>query len=378
MVFRAETAKSPILDLLSAMSAAKASDLYLTFGAPPMARGDTGLVPLAPTALDDAGLNLILADLAAPEALADFARTKELNLALDLGPTGRFRVNAFRQRQHPGLVVRHIPAAIPTLEELRLPVSLGGLCLEKRGLVIVVGGTGSGKSTSLAAMLDYRNRTQSGHIVTIEDPIEFIHEHRQCLVTQREVGIDTISFEAALKNALRQKPDIILIGEIRDAATMEHAINIAETGHLCLATLHANNANQAIERVINFFPHEAHAQLLLNLSLNLKAVVSQRLVPTLSGKRTVALEIMLNLGLIKDLIAKGEIRDIKPAIAAANEQGMRTFDQSLMQLVRDGAIAEDVAFAEADSPTDLQLLFRRMKTGAGAGLAGVDTSKLSL
>ena len=322
------TAKSPIPALLAAMLAAKASDLYLTVGAPPMARGDAGLTPLAPAALTDADVELMLGDLAGADALADFARSKELNLALDLGPAGRFRVNVFRQRQHSGLVIRQIPAVIPTLQDLRLPDLLGRLCLEKRGLIIMVGGTGSGKSTSLAAMLDYRNRTESGHIITIEDPIEFIHDHQKCIVTHREVGIDTASFEAALKNALRQKPDIILIGEIRDADTMEHAIHIAETGHLCLATLHANNANQAIERIVNFFPHEAHAQLLLNLSLNLKAVVSQRLVPTLAGKRAVALEIMLNQGQIRDLIRKGEVRDIKAAMAAAADQGMRTFDQS--------------------------------------------------
>ena len=372
------TAKSPIPALLAAMLAAKASDLYLTVGAPPMARGDAGLTPLAPAALTDADVELMLGDLAGADALADFARSKELNLALDLGPAGRFRVNVFRQRQHSGLVIRQIPAVIPTLQDLRLPDLLGRLCLEKRGLIIMVGGTGSGKSTSLAAMLDYRNRTESGHIITIEDPIEFIHDHQKCIVTHREVGIDTASFEAALKNALRQKPDIILIGEIRDADTMEHAIHIAETGHLCLATLHANNANQAIERIVNFFPHEAHAQLLLNLSLNLKAVVSQRLVPTLAGKRAVALEIMLNQGQIRDLIRKGEVRDIKAAMAAAADQGMRTFDQSLLQMVKDGTIGEDVALAEADSATDLQLALRQVKVGAGAGLAGVDTSKLSL
>jgi len=371
-------AKSPILTLLAGMLAAKASDLYLTVGVAPMARGDGGLAPLADAPLRDADIELILSDLADSETLAEFAKSKELNLALDLGAAGRFRVNVFRQRQHSGLVIRQIPAVIPTLADLRLPELLGRLCLEKRGLVVMVGGTGSGKSTSLAAMLDYRNRNESGHIITIEDPIEFIHDHGKCIVTHREVGIDTASFEAALKNALRQKPDIILIGEIRDADTMEHAIHIAETGHLCLATLHANNANQAIERIVNFFPHGAHAQLLLNLSLNLKALVSQRLVPTLTGKRAVALEIMLNHGQIKDLIKKGEVRDIKTAMAAAADQGMRTFDQALLQLVKDGTVAEDVALAEADSATDLQLALRQVKMGGNAGLASVDTSKLSL
>ncbi len=371
------TAKSPLPSWLAAMLADKASDLYLTVGAPPMARGDKGMVPLRPEPLSATEVETVLADLATPQALADFAATKELNLALDLGAAGRFRVNGFRQRQHPGLVIRTIPLTIPTLDDLRLPELLGRLCLEKRGLVIMVGGTGSGKSTTLAAMLDYRNRNAAGHIITIEDPIEFIHDHRQCLITHREVGIDTLSFEAALKNALRQKPDIILIGEIRDAETMEHAINIAETGHLCLATLHANNANQAIERILNFFPHEAHSQLLLNLSLNLRAVVSQRLVPTLQGKRTVALEVLLNQGQIRDQIRKGDVKDIKTAIAAAEDQGMQTFDQALYRLVRAEAISEEVALAEADSPTDLRLMLQQTKLGA-AGLASVDTSKLSL
>jgi twitching motility protein PilU len=369
-------AASPIRDWLGLMAAARAADLYLTFGAPPMARGDRGMAPLRPEPLADAEIGAILADLATPEALAAFGRDREMNLALDLGASGRFRVNAFWQRQHAGLVIRTIPATIPTLEDLRLPELLGRLCLEKRGLVIMVGGTGSGKSTSLAAMLDYRNRTEPGHIITIEDPIEFIHDHGKCIITHREVGIDTPSFESALKNALRQKPDVIFIGEIRDAHTMEQAIVIAETGHLCLATLHANNANQAIERVLNFFPPEAHRQLLLNMSLNLRAVISQRLVPTLQGKRTVALEIMLNQGQIRDLVAKGEVKDIKPAMAAA-DQGMQTFDQSLYRLVRAQAISEEVALAEADSPTDLRLMLQQTKLGT-AGLASVDTSKLSL
>jgi twitching motility protein PilU len=367
-----------IHDLLATMIAKGGSDLYVTVGVPPTLRGDFGLQQLADVALGQSDVETMLVAIATPTTVADFARTGELNFALDLGASGRFRVNAFRQRGATGMVIRTIPTRIPTVAELGLPPLLGELCLAKRGLVIMVGGTGSGKSTSLAAMIDHRNRTQPGHIVTIEDPIEFIHDHRACIITQREVGIDTANVDVALKNALRQKPDIILIGEIRDAEAMEHAIVISETGHLCLATLHANNANQAIERILNFFPHEKHGQLLLNLSLNLRAVLSQRLVPTVDGKRTAALEIMLNQGIIREMIRKGEVKDIKPAMAQAADQGMQTFDQCLLRLVATGRIAEDVALAEADNPTDLRLQLQQGRIGKSGGLAGVDTSKLSL
>lgn len=367
-----------IHDLLATMIAMGASDLYVTVGVPPTLRGDFGLRKQGDQELVQADVESMLDAIATPNAAAEFGRTGELNFALDLAPTGRFRVNAFRQRGATGMVVRTIPTRIPTLSELGLPPLLGDLCLAKRGLVMMVGGTGSGKSTSLAAMIDHRNRTQAGHIVTIEDPIEFIHDHRECIVTQREVGIDTATVDVALKNALRQKPDIILIGEIRDAEAMEHAIVISETGHLCLATLHANNANQAIERILNFFPHEKHGQLLLNLSLNLRAVLSQRLVATVDGKRTAALEIMLNQGIIRDMIRKGEVKDIKPAMAQARDQGMQTFDQCLLDLVAAGRIPEDVALAEADNATDLRLRLQQGRIGQSGGLAGVDTSKLSL
>ena len=371
-------AQSRIHQWLADMVGRKGSDLYLTFGAPPSLRDDSGLVQLDPAPLTDDGLAAIMADIAGPAQRDQFARDCELNMALDLDGVGRFRVNAFRQRQHTGLVIRRITTRIPTLADLGLPTLLGELCCEKRGLVIMVGGTGSGKSTSLAAMIDYRNSKEAGHIITIEDPIEYVHEHKKCIVTQREVGIDTASFDIALKNALRQKPDAILVGEIRDAEIMEQAINIAETGHLAMATLHANNANQAIERILNFFEKDEHAAILLNLSLNLKGILSQRLVPTKDGKRTVVLEILLNQGLIKDLIAKGEVKEIKPVMADNAERGMQTFDQHLIKLWKDGIIAEEVALAEADSPADLKLKLSREKLGGlEGGLKGIDTSKLS-
>lgn len=370
--------RSPLHQWLLDMTTRQGTDLYLTFGSAPMMRGDRGLTPLAEQRLDDAALAHLVSDIASDAQQAEFEREREFNMALDLPQAGRFRVNMFKQRQHTGLVIRRITASIPTLEQLHLPALLGTLACEKRGLIIVAGGTGSGKSTSLAAMIDDRNRREPGHIITIEDPIEYIHEHRQCLITQREVGVDTQSVDAALKNALRQKPDAILIGEIRDRQVMEHALNIAETGHLALATLHANNANQAIERVVNFFDHPAQSQILLNLSLNLKAILSQRLVRTRSGDRRAALEILLNQGLIKDLIRKGEIKEIKAIMAENAESGMRTFDQSLFDLWKERDIDDETAIAEADSPGDLKLRIQRETLGGGEGLAAVDTSKLSL
>ena len=367
-----------LLQWLLNMVARKGSDMYISFGSPPLMRGDDGMVPLSDLVLDDAAIGQVLADFMTGEQLSEFDREREFNMALDLGEKGRFRINAFKQRQHSGLVIRQIVTTIPTLDQLRLPKLLGELCCEKRGLVVVVGGTGSGKSTSLAAMIDYRNRKDAGHIITVEDPIEYVHEHKKCLVTQREVGVDTKTFESALKNALRQKPDVILVGEIRDEKVMEHAINIAETGHLALATLHANNANQALERMLNFFPHEMHTQILLNLSLNLRGILSQRLVRTKKGGRTAALEIMLNQGLIKDLVRKGEVKEIKGVMAQNTEQGMQTFDQALFTLWSNDEIDEDIALAEADSPGDLRLLMQRKKLGGGEGLKAVDTSKLSL
>ncbi|MBF0168043.1 MAG: PilT/PilU family type 4a pilus ATPase [Alphaproteobacteria bacterium] len=370
---------SKIRTWLATMIAHKGADLYITHGAPPTMRGDGGFNILQREPLDDEAIAAVLADITTPAQREEFEEVCELNMALDLGKTqGRFRINAMKQRQHTAMVIRRITAQVPTMESLGLPQVLGDLVLEKRGLVILVGGTGSGKSTTLAAMIDHRNASAPGHIITIEDPIEYIHDHKRCIVTQREVGVDTQSFDTALKNTLRQKPDVILIGEIRDANSMQQSINIAETGHLALATLHANNANQAIERVLNFFEKEMHHQILLNLSLNLKGIVSQRLVAKAGGGRALALEILLNQGLIKDLVRKGEVKEIKPVMAANTDLGMQTFDQCLFRLFVEGAIDEETALAEADSPSDLKLQMKQQLTGGGEGLSSVDTSKLSL
>ncbi|MBF0355785.1 MAG: PilT/PilU family type 4a pilus ATPase [Alphaproteobacteria bacterium] len=370
---------SKIRTWLATMIAHKGADLYITHGAPPTMRGEGGFNILQREPLDDEAIGAVLADITTPAQREEFEEVCELNMALDLGKTqGRFRINAMKQRQHTAMVIRRITAQVPTMESLGLPQVLGDLVLEKRGLVILVGGTGSGKSTTLAAMIDHRNASAPGHIITIEDPIEYIHDHKRCIVTQREVGVDTQSFDTALKNTLRQKPDVILIGEIRDANSMQQSINIAETGHLALATLHANNANQAIERVLNFFEKEMHHQILLNLSLNLKGIVSQRLVAKAGGGRALALEILLNQGLIKDLVRKGEVKEIKPVMAANTDLGMQTFDQCLFRLFVEGAIDEETALAEADSPSDLKLQMKQQLTGGGEGLSSVDTSKLSL
>jgi len=287
---------------------------------------------------------------------AEFERTKECNFAVAPTGIGRFRVNAFVQQGNVGMVMRTIPATIPTIDTLGLPQVLKDVASSKRGLVIFVGATGSGKSTSLAAMVDHRNETSYGHIITVEDPVEFVHPHKNCIVTQREVGIDTDTWEAALKNTLRQAPDVILMGEVRDRETMEHAVAFAETGHLCMATLHANSANQALDRIINFFPEERRAQLLMDLSLNLKAMVSQRLLPRQEGKgRVAAVEIMLNTPLIADLIFKGEVAEIKELMKRSRELGMQTFDQSLFDLYESQMVTYEDALRNADSVNDLRL-----------------------
>jgi twitching motility protein PilU len=301
---------------------------------------------------------------------AEFEETQECNFAISLQGVSRFRVNAFTQRGSVGVVLRVIRSEIPLLEDLNLPPILKDIAMTKRGLVIFVGATGSGKSTSLAAMVGYRNKNSHGHIITIEDPIEFVHNHINCIVTQREVGVDTDSYEVALKNTLRQAPDVILIGEIRDRETMEHAIAFAETGHLCLSTLHANSTNQALDRIINFFPEERRQQLLMDLSLNLKSLISQRLIPTVSGNgRIAAIEIMLNSPLMSDLIFKGNVHDIKELIAKSNELGMQTFDQALFNLYEAGQIKYEDALRNADSVNDLRL---RIK------LEGKDSSNSNL
>jgi twitching motility protein PilU len=305
----------------------------------------------------------------------EFANKFEMNLALSNGPA-RFRVNMFRQRGAVGMVVRLVRTKIKTLAELGHPPVLSQIMSSKRGLILVVGGTGSGKSTTLAAMIDERNRTATGHIITIEDPVEFVHEHQQCVVTQREVGIDTLSYKDALKNTLRQAPDVILIGEIRDSQTMEYAIEFAETGHLCIATLHANNANQAIERVLNFFAHERQHEIRMQLSLNLRAIISQRLVPSLIGNgRAAALEVLLDTPRIKDLVKKGDIESIKDAMEQGVNEGCCSFDQALFDLTVMGRIDESEAYKAADSPNNLRLQIERFRRSGGHSF---DTPELRL
>jgi twitching motility protein PilU len=356
------------------------SDLYITAHAAPMWRGDKGFVGLREKPLTGEEINRIIATFMNEKQRHEFDLTGEFNMALMMDGVGRFRLNLFKQRGMPGIVARIIRSKIPTLADLKLPSLMGDLVMEKRGLIFVVGGTGSGKSTTLAAMIGHRNESAPGHIITIEDPVEFVHDHKQCVVTQREVGVDTESFDAALKNTLRQHPDLILIGEIRDMKTMEHAINIAETGHLAMATLHANNANQAIERVVNFFPNEMHHQILLNLSLNLRGIISQRLVKKIDGGRAAALEILLNQGYIKELIGKGDVKELKKIMEQNVQVGMQTFDQALLKLFSEGQISEETALGEADNVGDLKLKMKQANVGdgKGGGLKSVDTSKLSL
>lgn len=345
----------------------KASDIYLTYGCPPCLRVNDEISPLGDVLLSDADLNTLLADMIDEDKLDEFESTLELNTAIRWGEEARFRINAFKQQQHSAVVIRRIQTDIPALETLELPKAYGQLVMERRGMVLVVGPTGSGKSTSLASMINHRNTYGHGHVITIEDPIEFIHNHKGCLISQRDVGIDTYSYSLALKNALRQCPDVVLIGEIRDRDTMEQAINFSETGHLCLATLHAKNASQAIERIVNFFPEEKHSQLLLNLSLNMKGILSQRLIKTKDGKRKVAAEVMLNQGVIRNLIEEGKPKEIKEIMEKNRGLGMQTFEQALLDLYARGEITEEVAIAEADNPANLKLQIRSVKLSGPTG-----------
>jgi len=331
------------------------SDLYFTMGAPPAAKFQGVLKPLENIKLSNERIIEIANSMMDAEQRASFEQVPEMNLAISEQGIGRFRVNIFKQRNCYALVIRNIKVDIPNAESLGLPQILKDKIMEKRGLILFVGGTGSGKSTSLAALIDHRNSNASGHIITIEDPIEFIHPHKKSLVNQREVGVDTLSYEDALKNTLRQAPDVILIGEIRSQETMEHALAFAETGHLCLSTLHANNANQALDRIINFFPEERRGQLLMDLSLNLQAFVSQRLVPTIEGKRVAAIEILLGTKLVSDLIHKGDIHGIKEAMEKSENLGMQTFDMHLLRLYKSGVISLDEALRNSDSPNNLKL-----------------------
>ena len=345
-----------IHNLLRGMLSKKASDLFITAGFPPAFKMDGKMTPVSPQALTAQHTQELARSIMNDKQAAEFEATHECNFAISPPGIGRFRVNVFMQQQRVGIVLRTITTKIPDLDEMGLPSVLKDIVMTKRGLVILVGGTGSGKSTTLAAMLGHRNKNSYGHIITIEDPVEYVHDHINCIITHREVGVDTDSWQAALKNTLRQAPDVILIGEIRDHETMEHAVAFAETGHLCLATLHANSANQALDRIINFFPEERRTQLLMDLSLNVKALISQRLIPKKGGAgRAAAIEILLNSPLIADLIFKGEVSEIKGVMAKSREIGMQTFDQALFDLYESDAISYEEALKNADSLNDLRL-----------------------
>ena len=348
-----------IHELLRAMVAKKASDLFVTAGFPPAFKLDGKMTPVSNQSLTPQHTQELARSLMNDKQAQEFEGKKECNFAINPPGIGRFRVNAFVQQQRVGMVLRTITTAIPKMDDLGLPPVLKDVAMTKRGLVIMVGGTGSGKSTTLAAMIGYRNENSYGHIITIEDPIEYVHDHKNCLITQREVGVDTDTWEDALKNTLRQAPDVILIGEVRERETMEHAIAFAETGHLCMCTLHANSANQALDRIINFFPEERRAQLLMDLSLNLKGLVSQRLIPLKDTKgRAAAIEILLNSPLISDLIFKGEVHEIKEIMKKSRELGMQTFDQALFDLYEAGKIGYEDAMRNADSMNELRLAIK--------------------
>ena len=345
-----------INDLLRLMISRNGSDLFITADFPPAIKVDGQVTKLSPQPLTGAHTQALARSIMSDKQAADFERSKECNFAIAPATIGRFRVSAFVQQGKIGMVLRVIPATLPTIDGLAMPPVLKDIAMSKRGLCILVGATGSGKSTTLAAMIDWRNENSFGHIITVEDPVEFMHTHKNCVVTQREIGIDTESWEAALKNTLRQAPDVILMGEIRDRETMEHAVAFAETGHLCMATLHANSATQALDRIINFFPEERRAQLLMDLSLNLKAMISQRLIPRQAGKgRIAAVEIMLNSPLIADLVFKGEVSEIKEIMKKSGNLGMQTFDQALFTLYESHTITYEDALRNADSVNDLRL-----------------------
>ena len=331
------------------------SDLYFSTGARPSAKFNGVLTPLGKDPAPPGWVNTLAQEIMNDKQRLEFEAKPEMNLALSLTDIGRFRVNIFKQRNEVAMVIRNIVTDIPQFDDLGLPEVLKKVIMAKRGLVLFVGGTGSGKSTSLAALIDYRNTHSKGHIITIEDPVEYIHPHKGCIINQREVGVDTDSFADALKNTLRQAPDVILIGEIRDRETMEHALAFAETGHLAISTLHANNANQALDRIINFFPEERRTQLLSDLSINLQSFVSQRLIPTIDGKRCAAIEIMLNSGRVADLIQQGSVLEIKEAMAKSEGMGMQTFDTALFRLYKDGRISLEEALKNADAENNLRL-----------------------
>jgi twitching motility protein PilU len=358
-----------ILAYFKTMVEIEASDLYLTVARPLMYRVDgqirsMGDQSFAPNDLEDLAQSVMN-----ERQREEFKQSHEMNMAMSLPGVSRFRVNIFRQRGSVGMVIRRVKADVSTLDELGLPAILKDIAMTKRGLTLVVGATGSGKSTTLAAMVDHRNSNEAGHIITIEDPIEFVHRHKQSIITQREVGFDTHSFQAALKNTLRQAPDVILVGEIRDTETMEAAVTFAETGHLCLGTLHSNNANQAIERIMNFFPSERHSQIYLQLSLNLRSIISQRLIPSVDGRRVASLEILMDTPRIKDLIKRGEVDTLKEGMEQGVQEGCQTFDQAIFTLYQEGKISLEQAIINADSANNVRLKIKL------AGLRGDDETE---
>ena len=358
--------------LLRLMVEKGGSDLFITAGVAPSMKVNGVIMPVTKNPLSPEQAREVVHSVMNEQQRRDFAENHECNFAISARGIGRFRVSAFYQRNLAGMVLRRIETNIPTIDQLKLPEILKQLALTKRGLVLFVGATGTGKSTSLASMIGYRNENSSGHIISIEDPIEYIHQHKKCIVTQREVGIDTESFDVALKNTLRQAPDVILIGEVRTRETMDHAVTFAETGHLCLATLHANNANQALDRIINFFPADRQQQVWMDLSLNLRAIVAQQLVPTPDGKgRRAVIEVMLNTPLAADLIRKGEVHELKALMKRSTELGMQTFDQSLYQLYSQGEITYEDALSHADSANDLRLLIKLGSESDGDHLASM-------
>ena len=368
-----------ITQWLKILSTEGGSDLYLSTGAPPCAKFEGDLKPIDSQIMKPGEIKDIAYEVMDTTQQAEFEKELEMNLATSISGYGRFRVNIFMQRNEVGIVARNIVADIPQWQDLRLPAILPEVIMRKRGLVLFVGATGSGKSTSLAALIDYRNSNSSGHIVTIEDPIEYVHSHKKSIVNQREVGVDTRNWHNALKNTLRQAPDVILIGEIRDRETMEHAIAFAETGHLCISTLHANNANQALDRIINFFPEERRQQLLMDLSLNIQAFISQRLVPTVDGKRCAAIEVLLGTPMIAELILRGELDGIKEVMKKSENIGMKTFDTALFELYQEGLISEEEALRNADSPNNVRLKIKFAREGGepdDSGPAGLSLETL--
>lgn len=356
--------------LLQVMIAKNGSDLFITEGVPPSLKVHGQIFPMTKTPLDASQTMALVTGIMTDKQKQEFEETNECQFAItDKNDTARFRVSAFIQCDKAGMVLRKIETDIPTIEELNLPPILKELAMKKRGIILLVGATGTGKSTTIASMIGHRNQNSRGHIITIEDPIEYVHQHKGCIITQREVGIDTLSFEEGLKNTLRQAPDVILIGEIRNREVMSYAIQYAETGHLVFATLHANNANQAIDRIIHFFEADRHGQLFMDLSLNLRAIIAQQLIPTPDGKgRRAAIEILLNTQLIADYIRKGEIHEIKPVMTRSRELGMQTFDQALFDLYESGQITYDEAIKHADSPNDLRLQIKLKSKNAGQNL----------